>query len=128
MLKNIELFKDLSQEELKSLELFTQTRTLNPWEVLFHEWEDATSMYIVLSGTLQAYTDEKILWNITSQECIWEMSLFWDTKKRSANIKALEESKILILLDFSIKELSLKHPNIITSIKNIIEERKNKNT
>lgn len=124
MFEWIELFNNLSSSEKSNLEIFCQLREVKRWEIIFNEWDDATSMYIVKSWLLEAYNYEKILWTIWVWELIWEMALFWDYSKRSASVKCLEDWVLIVMLDFYIKELTSKHPDILEKIKETISKRK----
>ncbi len=132
ILDNLELFASLSSDEKKSLEIFCQMRTLSNWEILFKEWEDASSLYIVKSWKLQAFTYSWILWDIEKDWFVWEMALFSEPqKKRMASVKSIsDDTNVIVMLYFSLIELEKKHPLIIEKIKNIVskrvEENKNK--
>ena len=107
-------------------------RTLSNWEILFKEWEDASSLYIVKSWKLQAFTYSWILWDIEKDWFVWEMALFSEPqKKRMASVKSIsDDTNVIVMLYFSLIELEKKHPLIIEKIKNIVskrvEENKNK--
>lgn len=132
ILDNLELFASLSSDEKKSLEIFCQMRTLSNWEILFKEWEDASSLYIVKSWKLQAFTYSWILWDIEKDWFVWEMALFSEPqKKRMASVKSIsDDTNVIVMLYFSLIELEKKHPLIMEKIKNIVskrvEENKNK--
>lgn len=132
ILDNLELFTSLSSDEKKSLEIFCQMRTLSNWEILFKEWEDASSLYIVKSWKLQAFTYSWILWDIEKDWFVWEMALFSEPqKKRMASVKSIsDDTNVIVMLYFSLIELEKKHPLIMEKIKNIVskrvEENKNK--
>jgi len=57
------------------------------------------------------------------------MALFSENKKRMARAKAVEKCVLLTILSFSIKELTLKHSDLLEKIKDIINYRmiQNKN-
>jgi CRP-like cAMP-binding protein len=44
-----------------------------------------------------------------------------------ASAKAIKDSKLIIMLDFSLRELLDKHPKIMNKIKKIIDSRNEKN-
>lgn len=123
MLKNINLFSFLPKDSLVQLELFCQERILNTWEILFLKWEDSTWMYIVKSWKLEVYDENKIYWYINPWDFVWEMALFSLDKKRTASVKAVEQTSIIVLLDFAIKELWQKHPEILLQIQDVIQKR-----
>lgn len=129
---NCNLFSGLSDLDKNTLSLFCQERELDDWELLFEEWDEANALYILISWTLEAYTikawEKIILWLINSWEFIWEMALFDKNKKRSASIKAIKKSKMIVILSFSFKELMAKHPDIADKIKDISLKRKKENS
>lgn len=127
MFEGIELFNWLSASELSTLEMFCQERCFEKWEILFNMWEEATAMYILKSWLLAVYNYEKILWTIHNWDIVWEMAIFSAHKTRIASVKAIEKSNVITLLSFSIDELSLKHPEIVSKIKKVIEVRNIKN-
>ena len=127
MFENIELLKWLSPAELSTLELFCQERLYKKWETLFLKWDEATSMYIVKTWILEVEDDWKLLGNIVSWEIVWEMALFWDNKKRTATVRSASDTMVIVILGFSITDLSNKYPNILDKIKSIINIRNKKN-
>ena len=77
----IDFLNELSEKELNTLSLFCQLRKLKEEDMLFEQWEDAISMYILKKWLLQAYkmkwTKKHVLGLITSWEIFWEISIFW---------------------------------------------------
>jgi CRP-like cAMP-binding protein len=51
------------------------------------------------------------------------MALFSDNSKRMATAKAAKDSILIVILSFSIKELTQTHPDLMDKIKEIIEQR-----
>ena len=127
MFDNSKIFEDLSLEEKNQLEIFCQEKSIKKWDILFKEWDEATAMYILQEWEIEVYKEKlwkKIfLWNIIAEDILWEMALFWNKWKRMASAKAIKDSILLVLLEFSIKELTQKHPEIMDKIKDIIEIR-----
>ena len=123
MFENIKLFFDLSPEELKTLKMFCQKRNYNQWEIIFSKWDDANAMYVLKKWLLQVESDKKILWYIKPWDIFWEMWIFNQQKIRTATIKVIENSEIIVILDFSINKLWNDHPEILNKIKNIIDKR-----
>lgn len=69
---------------------------------------------------------ETILGKIMAGELAGEMALFDSSapKIRIANVRAIEDSLLLIIMDYAILELSKKHPEIYAKIAQIIMKRK----
>ncbi|MDD5769962.1 MAG: cyclic nucleotide-binding domain-containing protein [Candidatus Gracilibacteria bacterium] len=127
MFEGIELFSSLSNEEIKTLEMFCQQRDYKAGEILFNIGDEASAMYIVKSGLLEAYNYDKILGTISPGGFVGEMALFLIPKIRTASVKAVENSTVITLLSFSINELLKKHPEIFEKIKGVIEQRNEQN-
>lgn len=127
ILDNIALLSWLNQSEKASLSLFCQHKILNKWEVLFTEWEDANAMYLLKEWIVRISKNinwaEIVLWDVNAEEILWEMALFTENWTRMATATALTDSTLVTILSFSIKELTLKHPELLNKIKKIIEER-----
>ena len=130
-LDNIKILEWLTKQEKQNLSLLIQEKKLDTWEQLFVEWDEANSMYLLLEWELEVYVErawEKIvLWKVRAEEIIWEMAVFWDNKKRMASCIAVSPSRLLVILDFSIKQIAEKHPKLIEKIKDIIKKREEVN-
>lgn len=127
VLKQVKLLSDLTDAELNYLWMFCQDKTLKEGETLFHEWDEANAMYILASWEIEISNliqwERVRLWNVKAEEILWEMALFWKSSRRMATAIATRDSQLLIVLSFSIKEFTKKHPELLDKIKYIIEER-----
>ena len=130
----ISLFSSLTQNEKDNLALFCQERFIKNWETLFKEHDEATALYIVKSWKLKAYKDrsdgEITLGIVMPWEFVWEMAFFdWENvpKRRMASVKTLEDSTLVVIMNYSIMDLSNKRKDIYEKIVRIIEERKQMN-
>lgn len=133
LLDSVPLFDSLSSNERETLSLFCQERILRNGEVLFEEGDDAVALYIVKSGSLKAYKDrsdgEKLLGYNNTGDIVGEMALFDPDapKKRIATVKAMEDTLLLVVMDYAILELSKKHPEVYQKIVDIMMVRKKDN-
>lgn len=129
MFDQIDILNSLSESEKNTLSLFCQKRLLKSWDLLFKEGEEATSMYFLVSWLLEAKKEDwKILGVVNPGEPVWEMAIFESTWKRWASVYAIKDSELIVLLSFSVKELTQKHPDIFEKIKWVISERNTKNS
>lgn len=62
-------------------------------------------------------------------EIVGEMALFDANapSKRLATVRALEDSLLVVIVDYAIVDLGKKHPEVHAKISNIILQRKEKN-
>jgi CRP/FNR family cyclic AMP-dependent transcriptional regulator len=133
MLQGIPLFAGLTDAEKSTVELFAQERMIKSGEILFNEGDEATAMYVVKAGNLKAFKDrssgEQILGFVTVAEMVGEMALFDANapKRRLASVRAVEDSRLLVIVDYAIVELSRKHPIVYEKIKAVIDQRRRAN-
>jgi len=126
-LKDVKLLSWLTEWELSFLDSVSQRRSLKKGEILFNNWDEASALYVLLEWKLESYIDDIILWEIHSEDIVWEMWIFSDKKIRMSSVRVKEDSIVLVILAFTIDTLKEKHPEIIWKISNIIEERKKNN-
>lgn len=123
----IKIFENLSDSERENLGLFCQIKNLEEWEILFNEQDEANAMYILKEGIIEISRviqwEKTILWDVKAEEILWEMALFWDSSKRMATAVAQTQCNMLVILWFSIKELTKTHPELMEKIKMIINDR-----
>lgn len=130
ILDGVSLFSTLSSSERDTLALFCQERAIAAGEILFHEGEDAMALYVVKSGSLKAYKErsdgEVLLGYINAGDLAGEMALFDPDapKRRMASVRAVDDSRILVIMDYAILELSKQHREIYGKISQIIVSRK----
>jgi CRP-like cAMP-binding protein len=78
---------------------------------------------------LKAYKERSsgitILGMITENEMVGEMAFFdpTATKVRSAHVAAVEPTTVLVIMDYSIRDLASKHPQILEKITEVILKR-----
>ena len=117
----------LTKQELENFSMFCQEEKLDKWEVLFREWEDANSMYFVKQWSIKVSKEvnwkEIVLGRVGDDEVLWEMALFWPVQSRMATATALEDTKLIVILSFSLKEMTTKYPHILKKIQQLIQER-----
>jgi CRP-like cAMP-binding protein len=128
LFEEIELFSSLPQIEQVNLSDFCQLQSISKWDVLFQEWDDPQALYIVASWGIGIYkkNDEWILRQIAYSQkwdLVGEMAFFWEPPKRNASVIALEDTNLIVMLQFSMQQLLEKYPIIHEEVKQIIETR-----
>lgn len=127
ILDQVKLLNSLSSDEKKELSLFCQEKRVNKWEIIFKEWDYANAMYILVKWSIEISNIKDwrkvVIWNVNSEEILWEMALFWSNWKRMATAEVVEDAILITILSFSIKNLIKKHPDLFSKIKDIIELR-----
>ena len=123
----LKMVNALTDEDKKHLETFCQVRELEAWEVLFNEWDDANSMYFLETWAIEIFKEidweSIVIWKVDAEEILWEMALFGWQWKRMATAKAVEQTRLITILSFSIKEITEKYPELMKKIQEVIEIR-----
>ncbi|UCD32644.1 MAG: GAF domain-containing protein [Desulfobacterales bacterium] len=98
-LKITQLFRDLSDEDLKHLSEMVQEQTISAGETFIHQDTYGDCFYLIVTGEVQIYRvgdfdDETTFSVVGPGECIGEMGYFSDGK-RSASVRALVDSQVI---------------------------------
>lgn len=133
MFEDIGLFADLTASERETLSMFCQERLLENGELLFSEGDEAMAMYVVKSGSLKVYKERStgvtVLGYVSAGETVGEMAIFgYEPRIRMASVRAVEPTRLLVIVDYAILELSKKHSELYVKIESIIEQRKATNS
>jgi len=95
-LKKIPLFSDLNFQQLMKVLETIEVKSFNAGDLIIKEGEKGQEMYIVLSGKMQVFRENVVLNNLAPGAYFGEMALI-DDAPRSATVKAMEKTKVIIL-------------------------------
>ena len=128
MLENLNIFKSLTESELRELSLFCQKKNLSEWEKLFSLWDPANALYIVESWSVDVINkDDKVIATVKSGDILWEMAILWWEDSRTASAIASLDTTLITILGFSIEKLAETNEEIFEKIQKIISERRQGN-
>lgn len=131
--ENISIFSSISPEDQQNLSDFCQLLELKSWDTLFQEWDEAQALYIISSGSLvvekNTFQGMKQLAQLQAWDIVGEMALLWQEKKRNATLRATQDSKLIVVIQFWLSQVLEKYPLLYEKFRAIVEERweKNKN-
>jgi len=119
-LKSCNLFKELNQTELSSLEKITSVKNLTKGNILFFEGDRADGFYLLLTGKVKIYKSspdgkEQILHIIKPGQIFAEVAIF-DKDSFPANCIAVDNSQILFFPKIEFINLIEKLPQISLKI------------
>lgn len=127
LLDSIPFFAPLSEDDRQHLSYFCQQKSMAEGEELFHQGDEPNAFYVVTGGSFGVYKKQwdqtTELWPVNVWDILGEMALFWEEEVRNATIIAKADSTLVTILDFSIKELTKKYPDLLKKIQDIIKER-----
>jgi CRP/FNR family transcriptional regulator, cyclic AMP receptor protein len=120
MLRNISLFKNLSNESLQMVESHTQRKKLTKGVLLFHEGDPKNSLFIILSGEIRVFLTnhqgkEYTINALSSGDYFGELALI-DGSRRSANIMASSDCLLMVLSSQSFNQCLQDNPHISVNL------------
>jgi type IV pilus assembly protein PilB len=127
-LKNTELFKDLSEDELQELANRLKERIYPPSTAIVREGASGDSMFIIKNGKVEVKKREASLGvdftiaTLDSGACFGEMALLTG-KPRSATVFANQATEVFVLEKQDFESLLREHPSISMSLNKIVAER-----
>ena len=100
-LAHVELFSDLTKEDLERLAKVTMTREYKKDDVIVSEGDLGVAFYIVAKGAVEVVKGlgsgtEQVLATMGPEQFFGEMSLL-DNEARSASVRAKEDTECLVL-------------------------------
>lgn len=115
-LANIAMFSQLSDDELDTLGSRASHQSFNKSRILIKEGEKSDSLYVIVSGLLQAYLSddngkEVILNTMGPGEYFGEIALV-DDSPRSASIKVIEDCELYIISRKTFEDFLKSHPEL----------------
>jgi CRP-like cAMP-binding protein len=126
-LKNIPLFNQLKDGQLKEIASRCKSACFKKGDVIFHKTDLSTDLYIVNSGKLKAVLmdeegDEIVLAQFQKGAFFGELSLL-DGKGRSATIVAEKDAELSILKKDLFLDLLYKNPTISVELMTTLVDR-----
>jgi hypothetical protein len=111
------LFAKLSPQECGILAAYCENKLVEAGAVVFAEGDFGDAMYIVKQGALNIFKKDLLgdvrIAEIRPGGLVGEMALV-DGKPRSANVRAVEASRLLSLSRASYNDLKKSHPQVAT--------------
>ncbi len=119
-LKKVSLFSDLQDGDLAKIAEIASEKTYKKNEVIFHENDPGSVLFILKSGTVKISLRDKngredILKIIYPGDFFGDMSLL-DGKHRSATVSAMEKSTSLIIQRKHFLALISEHTNLVMNM------------
>ncbi|MCP4668600.1 MAG: cyclic nucleotide-binding domain-containing protein [Deltaproteobacteria bacterium] len=126
-LRNINIFEGLSVGELAAVASVTEEVVFPTGDVVIKEGEHGETMYLIIEGEVSVIkaqgTDKEIeLDRIGAGDYFGEMALF-EGQVRSATVRTLEESRLLVLHKQEFTEIVREYPQIALHICKVLSQR-----
>lgn len=115
LLDGLELFKDFSYPELKTIAQYMNYRALKSGVVVFNEGDAGNSMLILIDGKLSVFKGGENGNHLLSYEgrgrVVGEMALI-DQERRSATCQSESDCEFMTLATEDLDRLGLDHPRL----------------
>ncbi|WP_421783793.1 cation:proton antiporter [Kiloniella litopenaei] len=120
------VFSDLSIQELEEIAKKLTPRVLADGAYVFRKGDSADGIYFIDNGAVEIRVGDDVH-RLGHGEFFGEMALL-DETQRSADVKSISYSHLLLLERETFNELAQTHPNWRSSLANISAQRKTMNT
>src|SRR5215212_2019215 len=122
-LKQIPLFSDASDEELKQVAAFAQSKVVAEGEVILQEGGFSRELLAIEEGTAEVSRDGEHIADLGQGDVFGEQGMLEEGGMRSATVTATSNLKLISLGHFEVKRLKKNAPDIYARIEKLVEER-----
>jgi CRP/FNR family transcriptional regulator, cyclic AMP receptor protein len=127
LLADVDLFGDLTPEERQQLADASTTEELRRGDVLFHEDDDADTLYVVIEGRIAIAKRsidgrESVVALMEAGDLFGEMPLF-EPLGRSAEARALEPSQVLAIGYGPVRDVYQRRPELLWGVVELMAGR-----
>ncbi|MDX6607597.1 MAG: family transcriptional regulator, cyclic receptor protein [Solirubrobacterales bacterium] len=121
-LKRIPLFADASDEELKQVAAFAQSKEVPEGEVILEEGGFSRELLAIEDGTVEVTRDGEHIADLGPGDVFGEAGML-DDEMRTATVTATSRVKLISLGHFEVKRLKKNAPGVYGSIEKLVEDR-----
>lgn len=121
-LKRIPLFSDASDEELKQVAAFAQSKEVPQGEVVVEEGGFSRELLAIEDGTAEVTREGEHIADLGPGDVFGEAGML-DDEMRSATVTATSRMRLISLGHFEVQRLKKNAPGVYRSIEELVEER-----
>jgi CRP-like cAMP-binding protein len=122
-LKDIPLFADASDEELRRVAAFAQSKVVPEGEVVVEEGGFSRELLAIEEGTAEVTRDGEHIADLGPGDIFGEAGML-DDSMRSATVTATSRMRLISLGHFEVQRLKKDAPGVYRSIEELIEQRR----
>jgi CRP/FNR family cyclic AMP-dependent transcriptional regulator len=115
MLERSPLWSGLGRQDFKAIVRMAKEQKFESGEAIVRKGEEGLGFYLVLDGAVEIRSDGNTLSRLGPGQFFGEMSVV-DAQPRSADVVAVEPSRVLVLSAWSFKSLVSERPRIAVKI------------
>jgi CRP/FNR family cyclic AMP-dependent transcriptional regulator len=121
-LKRIPLFSGASEEELKQVAAFAQSKEVPEGEVVVSEGGFSRELLAIEEGTAEVTRDGQHIADLGAGDVFGEAGML-DDSMRSATVTATSRMRLISLGHFEVQRLKKDAPGVYSSIEELVQER-----
>ena len=121
-LKRIPLFSGASEEELKQVAAFAQSKEVPEGEVVVSEGGFSRELLAIEDGTAEVTRDGDHIADLGPGDVFGEAGML-DDSMRSATVTATSRMRLISLGHFEVQRLKKDAPGVYSSIEELVQER-----
>src|SRR5512133_1881452 len=122
-LKRIPLCSGASEEELKQVAAFAQSKEVPEGEVVIEEGGFSRELLAIEEGTAEVTRDGDHIADLGPGDIFGEAGML-DDEMRSATVTATSRLRLISIGHFEVKKLKKDAPDVYRRIEDLVEERK----
>jgi CRP/FNR family transcriptional regulator, cyclic AMP receptor protein len=127
LLANVELFREISPDDLAQLAAAAEVRVFNRGDVIFTEGDEPAELFVVVGGRVAIANKsidgrESVVALMERGDLFGEMPLF-DGLARSAEARALEASEVVAIPYVPLRDLYRSRPELLWSVVALLATR-----
>jgi CRP/FNR family transcriptional regulator, cyclic AMP receptor protein len=121
-LKRIPLFADASDDELRRVALFAESKEIPEGEVVIEEGGFSRELLAIEDGTAEVTRAGEHIADLGTGDIFGEAGML-DDQMRSATVTAKTRLRLISLRHFEVQRLKKDAPDVYTKIEQLVEER-----
>ena len=121
-LKRIPLFSEASDDELRRVALFAESKEFPEGEVVIEEGGYSRELFAIEDGKAEVTHDDEHIADLGTGDIFGEAGML-DDQMRSATVTAKTRLRVISLRHFEVKRLQKDAPEVYARIEQLVEER-----
>jgi CRP/FNR family cyclic AMP-dependent transcriptional regulator len=122
-LKRIPLFSEASDDELRRVAIFAESKEIPEGETVIEEGGFSNELLAIEDGKAEVTRDGKKIAELGKGDIFGEAGML-DDSMRSATVTAKTRLKLISMRHFEVKRLKKDAPDVYAKIEQLVEDRK----
>ena len=121
-LKDVDLFQDLSGEDLSHIALITDVVEFAPQATIFHSGDLGDAMYLIVDGRIRVDHSGHVVRYLGAKDCFGEMSIL-DDAPRASSATAIDGVRLLKIHRDDFADIVSDNPDIAHGVIKVLTRK-----